>query len=68
MNTLYYGDNLDVLRRYIAEQPGLQRPVRRARRLAGGLADQGSEEYVALGRGGRVVQDSGKSEAGVVAQ
>ena len=23
MNTLYYGENLDVLRRYMAEQPGL---------------------------------------------
>ena len=62
-NSLYYGDNLDILRRYVRDesadliyldppfnsQPDLQRPVSRERRLAVSFPDQSVRGYLALG-------------------
>ena len=66
-NTLYYGDNLDVLRRHIADESvdliyldppfksgsKLQRLVPGTRRQPVGLADSGVRGYVAMGPSGR---------------
>ena len=40
-NSLYYGDNLDILRRYL--------PDKSVRRIAVSLPDQGVRGYLALG-------------------
>ena len=62
-NSLYYGDNLDILRRYVQaesvdliylgpslqEQSDLQRPISGERRFTVGFPGQSVRGYLALG-------------------